>query len=76
MGAINAHNVELADTLLTELDQEPTGSAIVSLAVPAEFDPARLDGLATAYRAGRLRVGFHLYNQLDDVAKLLAALRG
>jgi len=72
---INAHNVGLADTFLTELDQEPTGSAIVSLAVPTGFDRARLTGLATAYRAGRLRVGFHLYNTHDDVAKLLKALR-
>ena len=73
--AIHAHNVGLANMLLTELGMEQTGSAIVSLAVPADFDPERLAGLATAYRAGRLRVGFHLYNTVDDVARLLSALR-
>jgi selenocysteine lyase/cysteine desulfurase len=74
--SIHQHNVGLANTLLTELGREPTGSAIVSLPLPADFDPNRLEGLATALRAGRLRVGFHLYNTAEDVAKLLAALRG
>jgi selenocysteine lyase/cysteine desulfurase len=72
--AIHAHNAGLADMVRMALDQEPTGSAIVSLELPAAFDPQRLEGMATAYRAGRLRVGFHLYNTADDVAKLLSAL--
>lgn len=72
--AIHAHNVSLANHLLAELDLAPSGSAIVSLELPDDFDQSRLSGLVTAYRAGRLRVGFHLYNTFDDVARVVAAI--
>lgn len=71
---IHAHNVGLANSLRTQLGMGPNDSAIVSLDLGAGFDPARLDGLRTAYRAGRLRVGFHLYNNDEDVARLVAAI--
>lgn len=73
---IHTHNVGLANSLLSELGMDPTDSAIVSLDLAAGFDPAGLDGLRTAYRAGRLRVGFHLYNTYEDVTRLLAAITG
>ena len=38
-----------------------------------DFDDARLGGLHTAYRAGKLRAGFHLYNTEEDVARLVEA---
>ncbi|MEN8235246.1 MAG: aminotransferase class V-fold PLP-dependent enzyme [Actinomycetota bacterium] len=72
--AIHAHNVGLANSLLTQLGMESTDSAIVSLDLGAGFDGERLDGLSVAYRAGRLRVGFHLYNTSEDVTRLVAAI--
>ncbi len=72
---IHAHNVGLANSLLTELDLEPMDSAIVSLDLEPGFDSERLDGLSVAYRAGRLRVGFHLYNNAQDVARLVEAIK-
>jgi selenocysteine lyase/cysteine desulfurase len=73
---VHAHNVGLANQLLTELGHPPADSAIVSMDVDRDFDDRRLVGLATAYRAGRLRVGFHLYNSTADVAAVVAAIRG
>ena len=73
--AIHDHNVGLANTLLTALDMPPANSAIVSLDLASDFDKRRLTGLTAAYRSGRLRVGFHLYNTSDDVARVVAAVR-
>lgn len=72
--AIHAHNVGLANALLNDLGMELSDSAIVSVDLGAGFDVERLDGLHVAFRAGRLRVGFHLYNTSEDVARLVAAL--
>ena len=72
--AIHAHNVGLANSLLAQLGMEPTDSAIVSLDLGTSFDSERLDGLSVACRAGRLRVGFHLYNNSEDVTRLVAAI--
>ncbi len=73
---IHAHDVGLANALRAGLGLEPGDSAMVSLDLDPDFDPARLTGLRTAFRAGRLRVGFHLYNTEDDVERLLVALKG
>jgi selenocysteine lyase/cysteine desulfurase len=73
--AIHDHNVGLANSFLRQLGREPTDSAIVSLDLGPDFDRSRLDGLMVAYRAGRLRVGFHLYNTSDDVSRLVAVIR-
>ncbi len=76
MSDVSARDVGLANTLLNELEMSPTNSAIVSLPLAEDFDRNRLSDLAVAYRAGRLRVGFHLYNTLDDVAAVVAAVSG
>lgn len=73
---IHDHNVGPANALLADLDMPPAGSAIVSLDLGLGFDSERLGGLTTAYRAGRLRVGFHLYNTSDDVARVVKAIKG
>ena len=73
--AIHDHNVGLANSLLGQLGMEPADSAIVSLDLGRDFDRSKLDGLRVAYRAGRLRVGFHLYNTSDDVSRLVAAIK-
>ena len=73
---IRRHNVGLANSLRDWLGFEPSSSAIVSLELDPDFDDARLEGLHTAYRAGRLRAGFHLYSTEEDVERLAAALVG
>lgn len=74
--AIHRHNVGLANSLLQRIGLPPSNSAIVAVAVEPGFDESRLSGLSTAYRAGRLRAGFHLYNTMADVDRLAAALSG
>jgi selenocysteine lyase/cysteine desulfurase len=73
--AIHDHNVGLANVFLADLDMPPTSSAIVSLDLQSDFDRRRLNGLSAAYRSGRLRVGFHLYNTSEDVARVVAAIK-
>jgi len=73
--AIHAHNVGLSNSLLDQIGMEPTDSAIVSLDLGADFDGAGLEGMSVAYRAGRLRVGFHLYNTSEDVSRLVEAIK-
>lgn len=72
---IHAHNLGLANSLLEQLGKAPTESAIVSLDLGEAFDPGRLRDLRVAFRSGRLRVGFHLYNTDNDVARLVEAIR-
>jgi selenocysteine lyase/cysteine desulfurase len=74
--AIHAHDVGLANAARADLGLEPGDSAMVSVELATDFDGSRLDGLRTAFRAGRLRVGFHLYNTAEDVHRLVAAVRG
>ncbi|MDQ0382418.1 aminotransferase class V-fold PLP-dependent enzyme [Amycolatopsis thermophila] len=73
LAAVRAHDVKLADTLLTRLGLPERGSAIVAL----DADPQALTraGIVASARAGKARVGFHLYNTEDDVERLLDALR-
>ncbi|GGP48347.1 aminotransferase class V-fold PLP-dependent enzyme [Saccharothrix coeruleofusca] len=70
--AVRAHTTGLADGLRKALDLPPAGSAIVSLDVPGER-LARV-GVRAAARAGRSRLGFHLYNTAEDVDLVLEAL--
>ena len=74
LGTIHEHDLRLANLVRAQLGQEPGDSSVVSLGLAADFDGARLDGLRTAFRAGRLRAGFHLYNTEDDVERLLSAI--
>jgi selenocysteine lyase/cysteine desulfurase len=72
---VHAHNLGLANSLLDQLGKAPADSAIVSIDLGKGFDPVRLEGLSVAFRSGRLRVGFHLYNTDDDVLRLVEAIR-
>ncbi|MFB9908180.1 aminotransferase class V-fold PLP-dependent enzyme [Allokutzneria oryzae] len=76
MEAVRAHSVRLADSLLGGLGLPSRGSAIVSLAL-SEDDSRALAGagVRSASRAGRTRLGFHLYNTDDDVELVLRALK-
>ncbi|TNC24092.1 aminotransferase class V-fold PLP-dependent enzyme [Amycolatopsis alkalitolerans] len=71
--AVRAHCVGLADTLLEGLGLPARGSAIVSF----DADPEQLQaaGVVASARAGRARIGFHLYNTLADLELVLRAVR-
>ncbi len=71
LAQVRAHNTGLADALLEKLGLTPRGTAIVAL----DADPGRLAsaGIAASVRGGRVRVGFHLYNTVDDVERVLHA---
>jgi selenocysteine lyase/cysteine desulfurase len=72
---VHAHDVRLAGLVRTALGLPPSGSAVVSL--PArEGDAERLAaaGVRCSARAGRVRLGFHHYNDDDDVDRVVSAL--
>jgi selenocysteine lyase/cysteine desulfurase len=75
LAAVRAHCVGLADTLLTELGRPPRGSAIIALDLPDGGRALTEAGITASVRAGRVRLAFHLYNTVEDVAMVLAALR-
>lgn len=71
---LNAHAVGLANDFRSRLGMCQANSAIV--AVDIEPGDRRISeaGIVAATRAGRLRVGFHLYNTSDDVDAVATAL--
>ncbi len=73
---IHRHDLGLANMTREGLGLRADDSAMVSLDLEADLDRSRLVGVRAAFRAGRMRVGFHLYNTSDDVERLLTALRG
>ena len=75
MARVRAHCVGLADTVLTELGREPTGSAIISLELTGdEAERLARAGVVSAVRAGRTRLSCHLYNTEDDIDRVLGVL--
>ncbi|HKS48529.1 MAG TPA: aminotransferase class V-fold PLP-dependent enzyme [Amycolatopsis sp.] len=72
LAEVRAHCVKLADALLAGLGLPARGTAIVSV----EADPGHLAaaGISASARAGKARLGFHLYNTLGDVERVLSAL--
>jgi len=72
LDAVHKHCTGLADTLLDRLGLPERGGAIVSL----DVDGARLAeaGVTASVRAGKVRLGFHLYSSLRDVELVLDAL--
>jgi selenocysteine lyase/cysteine desulfurase len=66
---VRAHDVGLADSLLARLGMEPRGQAVVSLPDSDGGLAAALmaRGAVVAGRAGRVRIGFHLWNDEPDV---------
>ncbi len=72
---VNAHSVGLANDLRVGLGLAESNSAIVSV---ANVDTGALEaaGIKAATRDGRARLGFYLYNDMDDVELALRALSG
>jgi selenocysteine lyase/cysteine desulfurase len=73
---IHAHNVELADGLRVALDLPPTGSAIVSIPAAGAQRALAAAKIKASTRADGCRLSFHIYNDEDDVAAAVQALRG
>lgn len=72
------HGSDLADELRVMLGLEPTGRPVVTLADVDGGLHQRLAsaGCASAARAGRVRLGFHLWNDRTDVALAAGAVLG
>lgn len=72
--AVRAHDVGLADAFLAHFDLPSQGSAIVTVEAPGAADALAAAGVSAAVRAGRVRLSFHLYNDMADVDLAVAAL--
>lgn len=74
---IQRHNIALADRLRTGLGLPVGNSAVVSLEVtPETLERLRSARVVGAVRAGRLRLGCHLYNTESDIDRALNVLTG
>jgi selenocysteine lyase/cysteine desulfurase len=74
---IQRHDVGLADAARDRLGLPPSGSAVVSLALPPGAEQ-RLANRQVRYavRDGRARFSFHLYNTADEIDLLVDCLTG
>ncbi|RIJ70157.1 aminotransferase class V-fold PLP-dependent enzyme [Nakamurella silvestris] len=73
---LHSHAVGLANRFRAGIGLGAGDSAIVSLAVTEGVPPAlKAAGIAGAFRAGRLRVGFHLYNTAEDADAAAEVIR-
>lgn len=72
-----AYTSGLGDALCDALGIQQQHQAIVTWADPDASDLRKLvaAGIRASGRAGRLRAAFHIWNSLDDVAAVAAALR-
>ena len=75
---VRRHDVALADDLRAALGLAPAGTAIVALPDPDGAAAAALAGagIRASARAGGVRLAFHLWNDGDDVARVLRTLQG
>ena len=71
---IHAHNLGLANRFRAGLGLEPGNSAIVT--VPGDLEAVRAAGIQAAQPGGRVRVGFHLYNDEEDADHAVDVLSG
>ena len=74
--AAHDHAIGLANTARQSLGMQPGNSAIVTWADPTgtDLDALQRAGIVASGRAGNARVAFHLWNTMDDVELLVAAL--
>lgn len=73
--AVERHTVGLAARLRAALQLPPQDSPIVSLPIDGAADRLAAEGIRASVRAGAVRVGFHLYNDDDDLDRLLDTLQ-
>jgi selenocysteine lyase/cysteine desulfurase len=74
LDAIHQHDVALANRFRSGLGLPSSDSAIASVDVPDAAERLRSAGIIGAIRGGRLRTSWHLYNDHDDVDRVLEAL--
>lgn len=72
---IHRHNVALANRARELLDIPVSDSAIVTVPL-SDASVLSSHGVTGAVRADAVRVGFHLYNDVDDVNALVEAVKG
>ena len=70
---IHEHNVGLANRFRAAMGMEPSNSAMVTL--PGDAEALRREGIQAAQPGGRLRVGFHLYNDEEDADRAADVLQ-
>lgn len=73
---VRAHGAGLADRVRTGLDLAPTGLPVLTVPDPdgARLRALQAAGCTVAARAGGVRMSFHLWNDEDDVDRVLGAL--
>ncbi len=69
--AINRHNVGLANRFRAGIALAPSNSAIVCADLPGAAERLQHAGIVAAVRGGRLRTSWHVYNDEDDVDRVL-----
>lgn len=76
--ALHRHGAGLADELRVRLQQPPAGRPVVTLADPdgALASALAREGATVAVRAGRVRVGFHVWNTPADVDLVVRCAAG
>jgi selenocysteine lyase/cysteine desulfurase len=74
LDAIHQHDVALANRFRAGLGLPSSDSAIASVDVPDAAERLRRAGIIGAIRGGRLRTSWHIYNDHDDVDRVLEAL--
>jgi selenocysteine lyase/cysteine desulfurase len=72
--AIHAHDLGLANRFRAGLGLEPGDSAIVCVEVPGGAERLEHAGIIASVRGGRLRTSWHVYNDTDDVDRVLDVL--
>jgi selenocysteine lyase/cysteine desulfurase len=75
VAAIHEHNVALANRFRAGMGLEPSNSAIVSFDHPDGLERLCAAGMQAARPGGRLRVGFHLYNDEEDADRAVDVLQ-
>ena len=74
--AIHDHDLGLANRFRAGVGLEPSDSAIVSVDLPGAAERLENAGVVAALRGGRLRTSWHLYNDENDVDRVLDLLVG
>ncbi len=72
--AVRAHGVGLADRLRAAVGLPAQDSPVVALTVDGGMERLAEAGVVASARAGRVRVGFHIYNTEADVDRVVRAL--
>jgi selenocysteine lyase/cysteine desulfurase len=70
--AIHEHDLALANRFRAAMGMEPGNSAIVT--VPGDLETLRAEGIQAAAPGGKIRVGFHLYNDEEDADRAVDVL--